>query len=581
MMRGLAITMLLLLLTGGAPCALAYRLRPHPPGSVKVLVRHSTLGAASPGGRLFAFLKHGLVIQSTRSGRTLRRLRVKHLNGLLAWSAKGRSIAFGARDWRRRSFRLYRYWIHTRRLQLVTHRHVRQFVFTPRGQLVYLTGDGAYLARRNIQIWRAGASRPFLRLPNRGLKRRGHRQRVRLHRRYVLTVAPAKGIGHAGRGVELWLTKLSTGRARRVLAGTRADSPVLSPAEDLLCYITGPEVRCIHLASGRDRMVVRSLERCDLSFGPKQQPFSPNGRLLAIMGCAAGSRRHLMIHDFETGLTRTLLESTRFKGFCFQGNQHVVLTRRDHWPLSYRYPRAPWVDEAVARINVETGAYEVLVADDAEYQLLATAAGNPHVLYLTRERDSTADLVRADVSRTWRRRKPRRKVRNGRFVQYHANGRPKLLVTYRNGKAHGKLARWYWSGHKLETGQYRDGLPVGLWTTYDPQGRRFIERTLVAGKTHGLRKVWYRNSGRVTRVITTFSQNAYHGRQTYFGHNGRRLRVCHWRHNRKDGRWTTFDPNGRIKEDGSYLNGKKHGTWRKRGSRGFRLQLYRHGRRIQ
>jgi dipeptidyl aminopeptidase/acylaminoacyl peptidase len=268
------------------------------------------------------------VIESARTGRVIRRLRRGRLRGGLAWSPRGRYLAFDTTNGRRRAHRLYRYDLRTGKLKVVSRRRAYQFVFTPRGHLVYLTGQGMYRAWRDIRLWQAGRSSPLLRLPDRGGRRRGRRQRVWLTPRHLLVRVPALAGGRSPASASFWVTRIVAGgsppvrrvrqrrqkrqqrRGRRGRPGrpvprTRQIKPVLaggsrgvgvavlSPAGDRLCYLSGAQARCVDLASGRDRVVLRSLERCPLRFGPKRRPFSPDGRYLAAMGCAGGSRRHL------------------------------------------------------------------------------------------------------------------------------------------------------------------------------------------------------------------------------------------------------------------------------------------------
>lgn len=100
-------------------------------------------------------------------------------------------------------------------------------------------------------------------------------------------------------------------------------------------------------------------------------------------------------------------------------------------------------------------------------------------------------------------------------ITYYENGNKKSEYEYKNGKKHGKFAKWYESGEKEEEGElfedndhgtithwYKDGKVkgkgtfdkgTGTWTEYYPDGRKKAVGTYKDGKVHGKVVEWNEN----------------------------------------------------------------------------------------
>ena len=135
-MRGTLFFMVVGLFAGGSGAEAANPLvhRARPPRNVSIRSWADTRGVVSPDGRFIAYVRRGLAIEHTQTGRIRRRVKVRRV-GKLKWSPDSRSVAFNSRDYRRSRSTLYRYHVRSGRLQRVkvTSRYIHDFSFTPRG----------------------------------------------------------------------------------------------------------------------------------------------------------------------------------------------------------------------------------------------------------------------------------------------------------------------------------------------------------------------------------------------------------------------------------------------------------------
>ena len=68
----------------------------------------------------------------------------------------------------------------------------------------------------------------------------------------------------------------------------------------------------------------------------------------------------------------------------------------------------------------------------------------------------------------------RQGVRDGDMRRYFADGSPRLMLSYRDGKPEGPYRRWFFrndeTGSLRIEGYYHNGVSEGIWTTYRSDG---------------------------------------------------------------------------------------------------------------
>jgi len=117
--------------------------------------------------------------------------------------------------------------------------------------------------------------------------------------------------------------------------------------------------------------------------------------------------------------------------------------------------------------------------------------------------------------------------RDSSVNRYNANGKP-------NGK-------WvYLMNDKTQSyGRYKDGVPVGRWIIFNPDGSKCVKKRYFQNK---IREVWYHKNGRVeakgwSKLILDDPLEI-----NYF-----------W-----DGKWKFFDKKGKLKKISIYVKGEEN-----------------------
>ena len=70
---------------------------------------------------------------------------------------------------------------------------------------------------------------------------------------------------------------------------------------------------------------------------------------------------------------------------------------------------------------------------------------------------------------------------------------------YKDGKQHGKSHGWYPNGKIKHIGYSDNGLRVGIWEEWYPDGQKWVEKKYKNGKQHGKWTYWHQN-GKVSAI---------------------------------------------------------------------------------
>jgi len=90
--------------------------------------------------------------------------------------------------------------------------------------------------------------------------------------------------------------------------------------------------------------------------------------------------------------------------------------------------------------------------------------------------------------------------------------------------------------------EYQDDVPVGVFTTYYPNGERRDEKTLKNGKPDGKWTEWY-DSGQI-RGKGKYVNGEYDGYQRYYHPSGGKMQVRIYKNGTRIGTWTEWDESG-------------------------------------
>jgi antitoxin component YwqK of YwqJK toxin-antitoxin module len=190
-------------------------------------------------------------------------------------------------------------------------------------------------------------------------------------------------------------------------------------------------------------------------------------------------------------------------------------------------------------------------------------------------------------------------IRHGRFLRFHANGRPALEAYYRDGKPVGIWQWWDDSGNSLRSIEYEYGVAVPLrgeaitqptyaFTTL--AGRKTAEGLLKGDKPHGRWRFWNHN-GR-PRADGSYLSGIPDGNWSYYYEDGQIERSEYYdlgilngefRESHENGQerrrglvdqglktgvWRYWYPDGRLRAEGAYVGDLQDGEWRYWDERG-------------
>lgn len=129
------------------------------------------------------------------------------------------------------------------------------------------------------------------------------------------------------------------------------------------------------------------------------------------------------------------------------------------------------------------------------------------------------------------------KIRQGRFVSYHPNGKIGVESNYLDGKLDGLYKSYYVNGQLWQEVEYAVGKEHGVSKTYYENGKLRNQDTFVMGIPEGTSKEW--DSTGTLRSEMTYVRGYING-------------VARM-----------FDANGMISEDMEFVNGVREGHYHK------------------
>lgn len=174
--------------------------------------------------------------------------------------------------------------------------------------------------------------------------------------------------------------------------------------------------------------------------------------------------------------------------------------------------------------------------------------------------------------------------RQGFWKEYYAYGAIKSIGNYLNGLRvgdweyfypDGKLeqrgsfndkglpqGKWLWyysSGQLLREENYRNGLRDGLLTEYDQMGEIIAQGEFIDNKEEGF---WRIKNGNFTEE-GEYAEGERSGTWQHFFADGSLAFVGAFVEGLPNGKHTHYFPNGKKSEEGNYLMGRKNGDWKK------------------
>ncbi|MDR0437601.1 MAG: hypothetical protein LBH22_04780 [Bacteroidales bacterium] len=157
-------------------------------------------------------------------------------------------------------------------------------------------------------------------------------------------------------------------------------------------------------------------------------------------------------------------------------------------------------------------------------------------------------------------------------TEYHPNGTPKLMLTYKNGQLEGVAREYDEEGKIIKGVVFKEGKPIATGIVDD---RGLFQNQWKEFYSHGAVKAEgrYRNGKRVGKwqfyfptgeleQVGHFSNNGeYDGEWTWYHPNGQLHIIQTYMNGLADGRFSEFSSNGEPIAEGDYIEGERHGNW--------------------
>jgi antitoxin component YwqK of YwqJK toxin-antitoxin module len=99
-------------------------------------------------------------------------------------------------------------------------------------------------------------------------------------------------------------------------------------------------------------------------------------------------------------------------------------------------------------------------------------------------------------------------------------------------------------GHLTYEGDFKDGKPEGLWTTFFPDGKPRWQGIKKNGFNHGPFKMWYENGRK--KLEGTYHEGKKHQSSTAWYPDGTRWQHKFYKHGTPTGTWKTWDEMGNL-----------------------------------
>jgi antitoxin component YwqK of YwqJK toxin-antitoxin module len=152
----------------------------------------------------------------------------------------------------------------------------------------------------------------------------------------------------------------------------------------------------------------------------------------------------------------------------------------------------------------------------------------------------------------------------GKWLTWHPNGQKDSECDYTNGQPHGLARTWFEDGRLKSEQHFEYGKQTGIERVYGGEQDQ-VERTWVAGKENGLRKVTL--SGR--RIEEFVVDDKRHGPHKVFRADGALLTEGQYANDRMEGKWTDYSAAGKPTWERHYRADELHGAerrWRADGT---------------
>lgn len=151
--------------------------------------------------------------------------------------------------------------------------------------------------------------------------------------------------------------------------------------------------------------------------------------------------------------------------------------------------------------------------------------------------------------------------RQGKWVDYYANGQIRYEGQFKNGFCQGEFKYYDEQGNLKATNTYDKSGNKALNKTYSPNGTLIATGYYLNQKKDGEWKYYSRDNG--VLILVEENQNGKaHGNSKVYYETGVLMMERHFVDDQLEGHAKIYYPSGALKEEGDYQKGKKTGIWK-------------------
>lgn len=151
--------------------------------------------------------------------------------------------------------------------------------------------------------------------------------------------------------------------------------------------------------------------------------------------------------------------------------------------------------------------------------------------------------------------------RQGKWVDYYANGQLRYEGQFKNGKCQGEFKYYDEQGHLKATNTYDRSGDKALNKTYAPNGTMIATGYYVNQKKDGEWRYFSHDNG-VLILVEENRNGKVHGNSKVYYETGTLMMERQFVDDRMEGHAKIYYPSGALKEEGNYHNGEKTGIWK-------------------
>ena len=112
----------------------------------------------------------------------------------------------------------------------------------------------------------------------------------------------------------------------------------------------------------------------------------------------------------------------------------------------------------------------------------------------------------------------------------------------------------------VKNGERKNGQKIGLWKSFDNDGKLESEGNFKVGKKDGLWKFYF-NNGKLKKSAF-FLNDQINGLEKSFYVNGNIQQEGYWKDGKCDGLWKYYDNNSNLEQEGHWEKGIQVGVWK-------------------